>query len=315
MREPSVLIIRDDGLGELNPRLPLDGRPWRLVRDGLAGFDGIEHDVSTQDYAQVDGARILSHRTGPKDRSISFAALGDPERLRAQMRRFFTAGSTFEVHIDTGSTRCYTRGVQYAVTIPADNRTNAQLVTWTILSPEPMLLSEDEKGFDLARATGVFGFPFTSFEGRVAPSPVKLPRSSRAAQGKVVHNKGFVVGLLSKKIVMVNDGQSTAYPRFVIRATGPVVKPRIEIADKAGNMVCTFGVNASLKRGDVLVVDFSARPTVIELNGNNVSNLAMAGSTLATGIGVGEFTVSWSAESGDAALSIRPSIRERYTSI
>ena len=70
-----------------------------------------------------------------------------------------------------------------------------------------------------------------------------------------------------------------------------------------------------MKAGDMLTVDFSTRPTLITLNGKNISNLAKPGSTLATGIKPGDFDLSWSAGFGDAAMSVVPTIRNRYASL
>ena len=123
------------------------------------------------------------------------------------------------------------------------------------------------------------------------------------------------MGVLSREIRMENRGDAPAYPRFEISASGEVVNPSVSIKDSRGTVATQFGVMLTMQEGDLLVVDFSKRPTTVELNGQNVLNRVTPGSSLATGIDVGEFMVGWSAESGDAALHIEPSIRERYTTI
>ena len=81
-----------------------------------------------------------------------------------------------------------------------------------------------------------------------------------------------------------------------------------------GAVACAVEMALTMRAGDELVIDFAARPTSVALNGANASNLVKPGSTLAAGIEVGDFALTWSAKSGDAAMSVEPSIRERYTS-
>lgn len=313
MKEPRITIIRDDGMGDLNPSFAIDRTTWRLERDGLEGFDGVPYTVSVQDYAQYDGAYLMSERSGTRDRTIQAVALGDIAALRAQAESFFIPRREYEVHVEAAGRQRWFRARQYAFSLSVDNLRRIQRLTWTCLALDPMLLSEDEKRFDLAEASGYRGFPFLSFTG--AEAPVPEANAAWASSGQAVHIAGFVVGVLSNEIPMVNGGDAPAYPRFDITATGDVVNPSIEIVDSRGTVVSRFGVRLTLRAGETLVVDFSARPTTVELNGENALNRVTAGSTLATGIDVGSFAVRWAADSGDASLHIEPTIRERYTTI
>ena len=249
---------------------------WRLEREGLENFDGLSHSVTTQDYAQYDGAYLKGERTGTVDRTIQAFAVGDVAALRSEAESFFIPGRPYEVHVESEGRSRYAVGRQYAFRMAVDNRRRVQRITWTFLALDPMWYGEDERRFDVAEAKGKRGFPFVSFLRRVAPEPeadeglVGAGLAGAASQSDPApekHVKGFVAGVLSNRI------------------------------------------------GDELVIDFSARPTTIALNGENVSHLVTAGSTLATGIDVGTFYLGWSADSGDAALSVRPSIRERYLAI
>lgn len=310
MRIPTIRIVRDDGLGESNPAFDIDGRRWRLAQDGLEGFDGLEHEVSSQDYAQYDGAYLLSERTGTKDRTVSAVAFGDPAALRAEAEAFFIPGRQYEVHVEVEGRRRFFYARQYAVSFAVDTYLRSQLVTWTCLAMDPCVLSEDEKRFDLVEAEPRRGFPFVSALARVVP----LPDEDGQVPGER-HVRGFAVGVLSNRIRLENDGASTAYPRFDVTASGDVEDPEISIVDGSGQTVCDVSFDLSLKAGDELVLDFSARPTSILLNGANASTKVRPGSTLAAGIEPGSFDLVWSASSGDAALSIKPSIRERYLTI
>lgn len=318
--------MRDDGRGEDNPSFLIGDGAWRIERDGLENFDGLSHNVSTQDYAQYDGAYLMGERTGTVDRTIQAFAVGDVAALRAEAEAFFIPGRSYEVHVEAEGRSRYAVGRQYAFRMSVDNRRHVQRITWTFLALDPMWYGEDERRFDVVEAKGKRGFPFVSFLSRVAPEPESdegiegAGPAGAAAEAQVdpapeKHVKGFVAGVLSNLIEMRNSGNAAAYPRFDISATGSVVNPTVTVTDSAGEAVCEVGVDVTLQAGDELVIDFSARPTTIALNGENVSHLVTAGSTLATGIDVGTFYLGWSADSGDAALSVRPSIRERFLAI
>ncbi len=288
----------------------------RLPAGGLEGFEGVPYEVSTQPYAQYDGSYLLSERVPERDRTIVAHAWFDPREARAEAERFFIPRRSYEVHVTyMGRTR-YFVGRQYALDLSTGNVWGRLELTWTCLALDPMWLSEDEKRFDIAEAAGGFGFPFMSLE-----EPWELeaqggggaePEAEEAIDYLI---SGFVVGVLSDTIAMDNGGSVTAYPRFDLSATDDVVRPMVTVTDASGATVCVVGLDLTMHDGDELTVDFSSRPTTVELNGENVSHLVTSGSTLAAGIEVGEFRIGWSARAGDAALSVRPSIRERYLSI
>lgn len=313
MDAPVISIVREDGKGTQNPVFSIDGNPWTIERDGLENFDGIEYTVSSQDYAQYDGAYLLGERSPSMDRTIQAAASGDVAALRAQAEAFFIPRREYEVHVVAEGRRRFFRGRQYAFRLTTDNFRRAQRLTWTCLSLDPSVYSEESNSFDLVEGRAKRGFPFVSPLARVAP----VPENARAASGVPgeLHVKGFVASVMSRSIRLENNGSLTTYPSFEVSASGEVRNPEIKILDSSGAEVCRFGVAVTLGAGDVMTVDFSARPTTISLNGRNVSNLASPGSTLATGIEPGEFTLEWSAEFGDAAMSVVPTIRDRYATI
>lgn len=324
----TILVVRDDGLGDGNPSFLLDGSPgaggWLIRHEGLDGFDGVDIDISTQDYAQYDGARLTGERAAAADRTISGIGIGVPGELRSQAERFFVPGRDYEVHVSSAGRRRFARARHMGLRLATDNATGHQLLEWTFLAPDPYWLDEDARGYDVAEAQGRFGFPFMSLaapyvleaqgdEGEAGPGPAGAEPESEEVIDYLA--AGFVAGVLSHRIEMSNEGSATAYPAFAIEATGEVKNPRIAVYGAGGEAVCTFGVAVTMQDGDELVIDFSARPTSIALNGRNVSNMATAGSTLATGIEPGDFTLEWDADSGDAAMSVRPTIRDRFVTI
>lgn len=310
MRIDRIVVIRDDGRGDLNPTFVVGEGPWRILNEGLDGFDGLDHDLATQDYAQYDGGWLTGERVAAKDRTLTAVAVGDPAALRSEAERFFVSGREYEVHVEASGRRRFCRARHYGFHMATDNARRSQTIEWTFLALDPYWLGEDERRFDVAEAVGAFGFPFMSLE-----SAWKLPTDGSVETEVDCIVEGFVASVLEHEIAMENNGSGTAYPRFDMVASGEVVNPSISIVDSSGSEVCVFGVELTMKAGDELVFDFSSRPTSITLNGENVSNKAVPGSTLASGIAPGDFTLVWSADSGDAALSVRPTIRERFEAI
>lgn len=299
-KECTITVIRDDG-----KTFVFDQSRWLIPSDGLEGFGSVEYDVSTQDYAQYDGAALLNERIPTRDRSITAYPFFDYIEAREEATSFFIPRRAYEVHCTyMGRTRYFT-GRQYAFDFTTGNVWKRPTLTWTCIALEPMWLSEDEKRFDLTMAAGKRGFSFCSYARRVSPTTEQPEK----------HIKGYIAGILSKEVKLSNLGHAEAYPRFEISATSEVVKPQIQVVSLSGEVVCSFDIDITLAGGDMLVVDFSMRPTAITLNGKNISHKITYGSTLTAGIPVGDFTVEWSAEVGDAALAVVPSIRERYTSI
>lgn len=302
-RECLIEVVRDDGLGDRNPRFVFDQERWRVPSDGLEGFGGVEYEISTEAYAQYDGSYLRRESIPEADRTVTADAWFDAAEARAEATAFFIPRRRYEVHCTYMGRRRWFEGRQYAFEVSTGNVWGRPRITWTCLALEPMWMSEDEKRFDIAEAERRRGFPFVSHLAREAPSA--------GSGGRVA---GFIVGVLSRTIRMTNAGNSTAYPRFEVRASGDVVDPRIEVADATGAVACAVEMALTMRAGDELVIDFAARPTSVALNGANASNLVKPGSTLAAGIEVGDFALTWSAKSGDAAMSVEPSIRERYTS-
>ena len=258
MREPRITIVRDDGLGELNPRFLIDGRRWRLERDGLENFDRVEYSVSTQEYAQYDGAYLMSERSPAIDRTICAACVGeDIAAMREEAESFFIPARSYEVHVEAEGRRRWFAGRQYAFALTVDNLRNAQRLAWTVLALDPMLLSEDEKRFDLAEAAGHRGFPFPllhRLRGALARGG-----SGRRARGRGAHAR-IRGGRALARDPDGDRGDAPAYPRFEISASGEVEDPSVLIRDARGTVVAQFGVSLTMEAGDLLVVDFSARP-------------------------------------------------------
>lgn len=322
-RECVIEVVRDDGLGERNPRFDFGGWRWRIPSDGLEGFDGVDYEVGYTEYAQYDGAALGGERVPPAVRSIEAEPSFDPAEARAEAESFFIPRRSYELHVSYMGRRRYCTGRQSGFSISAGNTWRRPALTWEVTCLDPMLYEESERSFDIAQARPCFGFPFLSFAaGKYTvpegddPQPAPGPAPRAAAPGaEPDHIAGFVTGVVSNRIRMENSGGTEAYPRFEVSASGPVSNPGIAIVGPDGEDLYSVGMALSMGAGDSLVLDFSTRPTTVTLNGANATHLVSAGSDLVLSVPVGEYFLELRADSGDAALSVEPAIREAHTAI
>ncbi|HIS39960.1 MAG TPA: hypothetical protein IAC12_03845 [Candidatus Aphodovivens avistercoris] len=307
-----IEIVRDDGLGDGNPSFIADGSRWGIPVGGLENFGEVSYEVSTQEYAQYDGSSLMRERTPEQDRTMEFVARIPPEEARDEAMAFFIPHREYTVRCTAfGRTRHF-KGRQLAFAVKLGGVNERTKATWTCLCTQPFWLSEGEHGYDIAEAQGMRFFPFVSLlPGIDLPGTAENDAGAKAP----AYVPGFVCGIVSHTLRLENGGHVPTYPRFAVSASGNVENPTIRVTDAAGNAAMDVTVLVEMAEGDELVIDFDARPTAIELNGENVSHLVKPGSTLSASIGVGRYDVEWSAEAGDASMRVVPSIRERYTGI
>lgn len=295
MRQKVTLrIIRSDGAV-----MTLGDGPWRIVSDGLENWSSVPHSVTSDELPTHDGGLVTSRRVSMADRTVT-AVADDPKRnaeLRAAAIRFFSPKHDYEAHLTyMGRTR-WCRGVQYGFKVSEGNVFQPAELSWTILCPNPFLLSENDFGKDIAEVAPRFGFPFMSF--------IK----ERSVEGV---NQGFVTSarLFAKSVYIGNGGDVPSGVRLVVRASGPVTNPAIRLGDGWVRLV------ASLASGDVLEIDADSKPPRVELNGESaMSLLDRESSILDMMLPVGGSDIEYAADEGDANMSVTVYYNEQYLGV
>ena len=153
-------IVRSDG-----QEMTLGSGDWRIPKDGLENWANLAYSVSSVEIPSYDGALVTSKRVAATDRTIK-AVVGnsrDNEALRARAIRFFNPKHSFKVYMTyMGRTR-WCSGEQIGFRASEGNIYEPVEVEWTILCPNPYLLSVNDFGKDIAEIMPSFGFPFMSF--------------------------------------------------------------------------------------------------------------------------------------------------------
>ena len=295
-RDVVLRIVRDDGR-----EFVIDGGDWLIESDGLEGWAELPHEVSTVDNAGYDGARVTSARVGAAERTVTAVTRvgADQPRLRAGAVSFFNPKHEFDAHLTYQGRTRWCHGVQSGFSCPTGNVFQRVEVTWTLLCPDPFLLSEDDFGEDIAEVRGRFGFPFRSAASVAA-----------GAYGKV--KRGFIASqrLWSPQVTVLNGGDVETWCRAVMVASGDVVNPSLHQGSDYVRLVDT------LHAGDVLEIDFTGRPPRVLKNGASAMHLCDRTSSF-TGMSMapGDTTFSYSADSGEQLLSVTIYYNERYLGI
>lgn len=287
----TLRIVRSDGA-----EMTLGNGPWRIVSDGLENWSSVPHSVSGDELPTHDGGIITSRRVSMVDRTVE-AIAEDPKRnaeLRAAAIRFFNPKYDYEAHLTyMGRTR-WCRGVQYAFKVSEGNVYQPAELAWTILCPNPFLLSENDFGKDIAEVAPRFGFPFMSF--------IK----EQSVEGV---NSGFVASarLFSRSVYIRNGGDVPSGVRLVVKASGNVENPAVRLGDGWVRLV------SSMESGDVLEIDADSKPPRVALNGENAMNrLDRNSSILNLMLPIGGSEIEYTADEGDSNMSVTVYYNEQY---
>lgn len=292
----TVRIVRSDGR-EFN----LGNEDWRIPNDGLENFANLAYQVSSDEIPAYDGAIITNKRVSSQDRTVK-AEIVKPSKnaeLRAEAIAFFNPKYSFECYVTyMGRTR-HCEGEQIGFSCPTANIYQKGTLTWTILCPNPYMLSEGLYGKDLAQIEPRFGFPFMSF----------LPPQE---EGQRLTNTGFLASIhvFDKNVALINDGDVPSGMRVVLTARDEVVNPYIRIGKGYVRIIKT------LKEGDVIELDASSRPPTVNLNGKNAMNLVDRNSSILNMmIEVGETDIEYDADDGSLNLSVVVYYKKQYLGI
>lgn len=114
----------------------------------------------------------------------------------------------------------------------------------------------------------------------------------------------------AQQVKLVNDGDVETYCRAIFKATGDVVNPSLIIS---GNYVRVIDV---MRAGDVIEMDFTALPPTVKKNGvNYIGHCDRTSAFTDMAINVGDVEVQYSADDGDANLSVSFYYNKLYAAI
>lgn len=288
-------VVRSDG-----QEMTFGNDDWRIPNDGLENWANLPYNVSSVEIPSYDGALVTSKRVSSTDRTITAICTSkDPEAQRARVIAFFNPEYTYEIHMTyMGRTR-WCQGELTGCKVSEYNIHRPPSVTFTILCPNPFLLSEGDFGKDIAAIVGNFGFPFMSF----------LPVSKGSVPGT---NVGFIAShhMFSRQVDISNDGDVPSGMRVIIRAKGEVVNPLVRIGDGYVRMLIT------MHEGDVVTLDASSRPPLVTYNGANAMHkVDRKSSILNMMIAVGNTTIEYDADDGEQSMSVSVFFNKQYLGV
>lgn len=275
--------MRDDGKEFL-----IDDETWKIPSDGLEGWDYITPEVNTIPNAFADGSTLSSERVTEQDRTVT-AVLQNKNLnsvMRQVVRSFFGVKRTFRVYLTYPDTTKWCEGKIIAFQMPTENIHKKLQFTFTILSPQPYLLSVEEFGRNIAETTPRFGFPYVS-----------------------LLNRGFIFSVFNfaKEVELSNDGDVETYARIVMIARGDVTNPEIKNGDYYIKILDT------MKNSDVIEIDLVNSPPTVTKNGANIIGRTSRDSSFENmKFIVGTNKVSFDADIGSNVLDVYIYYNKRY---
>lgn len=287
-------IVRSDGL-----EFMIGDGDWRILNEGLENWANLPYNVYSSEIPSADGAIVTSKRVSAVDRTIMAECKGDnPDELRADAIAFFNPKYSYDVHLTYRGRTRWCKGEQIGFMASEGNMYRRPQLTWTILCPNPYMLSESNFGEDIAEIVPMFAFPWYSAIGD--------------ASGKMRTNKGAVVSRykFARSIEVFNDGDVATGMRIVVRAMGSVTNPSVRLGDGWVRLI------KELERGDVVEFDVVSRPPKVLLNGQNAMHMVdRESSILNLRIDVGESSLEYDADSGNQNMSVSVYWNKQYLGV
>lgn len=288
-------IVRSDG-----QEMTIGDGDWRILNDGLENWANLPYNVYSSEIPSADGAIVNFNRVASVDRTIIAEAKGDdPDALRARAIWFFNPKYSYEVHMTYRGRTRWCKGEQIGFKASEGNMYRRPTITWTIFCANPYMQSEGDFGKDIAEIAGRFGFPWVSF----------LPKEYGSVEGT---NDYAVVAVheFSQNVEVDNDGDVPSGMRIIIRSSGEVRNPSIRLGEGYVRLI------TQMHQNDVVVLDVTSRPPIVELNGENAMHLVDRNSSILNlRIEVGETTLEYDADDGYQHMSVSVFWNKQYLGV
>lgn len=229
----------------------------------ITGLEASELEISTTDNALVDGATVDGKRIKSRPVHIEATLRDDTNNAANRQRiiKFFNPKYAGKLTVNHSGIE---RNIEYELEgwtfVAKANIYNKLAISVDLMCPDPFLKNMDNFGKNMAEFTALFAFPWCVLKNKVynTPDPYKgLTLAGQAAGYRT----------LNTNVLLANDGDVPCGLQIKFIATrGPVTGPKITHLG-SGNFM---HVNISMAKGDVLLIDTSARNQIIELNDVNV---------------------------------------------
>ena len=231
----------------------------------VSGLESSDLEISTSDNALIDGASVDGKKIKPRSIHIeaSFRNSKNNPENRASIIKFFNPKYTGKALITCMGV---SRNIDYELegwTFKKQANMDTKLaILADLICPDPYLLNVDNFGRNMASITKTFSFPWCITRTRVKN---KLDYPARA-RGALLGSMTMGYRTLRKEVALANDGDvPTGVQIQFIASRGPVTNPKITDVTTGQFMK----VNATMQKGDILLIDTNDRHQVIELNGSN----------------------------------------------
>lgn len=270
-----IKFIRSDGKTFI-----LGTGSWRILSNGLQGVDFPSFSVYSEKNAIGDGALLSGKRVDDRDIQVEAKSI-DPTNNRAirdATISFFNPKYSFKLYITYMGVTRWIEGELSGFKCPSENIHRPMKLTVKFYCKDGFLKSVDDFGKDIASISPGFGFPYIQTVSPVIPVYASI------------YN-------YNQEVVLTNDGDTMTYPRVTINFSGSVTNPKIYKDDYYVRIIDTF------EDGDDLVIDFE-NCTIYKNGVNWIQYIDRSSTFTDMGLGIGDSTMGFAADDGDAYMAV-----------
>lgn len=283
-----IKLVRDDGTEFVMDGKYLGDEDWGIT--SCSGFGSIQTEITTEKFAIGDGEKITSEYVPKRPLDITAQVKHSVryEEGRKNALRFFLPHRSYRVYAtNDGVTRWIDARLQKSDCPSPKYGAPVKLTIALISEEDPYWKDMDSYGRDIAAKAG----------GMVLPYRVPVGGA---------FNTGYYI--YRDTVALENTGDVPTDIHVTIKAYGEVVNPKITIGGAFIRMIM------NLQSGDTLDIDLEKDR--IQLNGVNCIGKTDSDSQITNiVIGIGTTMIRFSADSGEANMSVVVNFTPKYVGV
>ena len=272
-----------------NEKVPLMGNPWFDITD-FDGFTQGDVSMSVSNLANADGDVLTAQYVNARDVTLTlhFKDMIRPEQAKRYLLQYFKLKKEVTIELDYQDRTSRLTGTVQSIEIPRFALgIRAQI---SIHCSNPFWQDINEIAMAISNVIAMHHWPINP----TAEEPIFMGFITDAYQTTIVNNGDVEVGMVITITADVGDEETVSNPRIMIDRTA-----------------LFFEVAVDMKKNDELVINTNRGQKSVRLNGENVINKIVTGSTWLQ-LEVGSNTIVCTNSLGGTGMVYNVSANERY---
>ena len=222
---------------------------------GISGLNPPTAAMSTASIATTDGSILNNSRIESRNLVFNIILDGNIETSRINLYKYFRVKQKCKIYYKNGTRDVYIEG--YVETFEDDFFVQRQEVQISVMCYQPFFKAAHDLVIDLSVILAAFEFPFD------------------------ISSEGNEFSTIDRtyECVLINEGEVDSGLIIELRATGPVINPRIYNAETRE----FFGLNYTMQKGDLITINTNSGDKSVTLTrdgaDSNIINYLQENST------------------------------------